>query len=74
MSLQNVRASRGMPFLRRGMRVHMTDSDRYGSIVSTRGDNLRIRIENSNQRVVRHPQWMMKYLDSSNNTIAEYQD
>ncbi|EGR4213362.1 hypothetical protein DDN60_12535 [Vibrio cholerae] len=73
MSMQSVRDGRGMPFLKRGMRVQSISTGKYGTVTSTNSAmNLNIRIDGEKHSGNYHPKWMLRYFDSHGALIAEY--
>lgn len=64
-----------MPFLKRGMKVECLDTGLFGKVLgANRSMNVNVRINDTNHRVNRHPQWQMRYYDSNDKIIAEYRD
>jgi hypothetical protein len=74
MGMAEVRKGRGMPFLKRGMRVQFTHNGMFGRISSTHGQSLRITLDGCNYSSIFHPKWMMRYFDEDGGVIAEYAD
>jgi len=61
MSMQAIRDYYKVP-AKRGGRVFLTLSGKYGTIVSARGHYLRIRCDGESKSSVYHPQWQVSYL------------
>ncbi|MGY5718897.1 hypothetical protein ACXHQ0_16745 [Vibrio antiquarius] len=75
MSMESVRVDRGMPFLKRGMRVYSTYSKQFGTITgANRSGNLNIRMDGERRSGNYHPQWQLQYFDDNGTVIAEYKD
>lgn len=71
--LKRVRESRGMPFLKRGMRVEHTHSGRKGVITAGNwSGNINVRFDGDKISQNCHPKWMMKYFDTEGKVIKEY--
>ena len=75
MTLDLVKKQRGLPFLKKGMRVELT----YGSIkkqgIIKGGNhcgNIDVLFEGQKKVDNCHPKWAIKYFDAQNNIIAEY--
>lgn len=73
-SIQDVRKWRGIPFIKRGMRVQHTHNGRNGRISSAHGLNLNITFDGDNFSTNCHPLWMMKYFDPAGKVIAEFKE
>ncbi len=73
MSLENVRRYRGMPFIKRGMRVLHTYNNRYGRISGSNwSGNLNITFDGDSHSTNCHPNFMMRYFNDDGDVIAEY--
>ncbi len=73
MNMRDFRKSRGMPFVKRGMRVLHTHNGRAGRISGANSSaNLNITFDGDSYSQNCHPYWMMKYFDANGKVIAEY--
>lgn len=73
--LESVKEGRGMPFLKKGMKVKSLHSGEEGVIVDgNRSMNLDIRMKGEKHTGNYHPQWQMAYYDEQDKLIAEYKD
>lgn len=73
MSLEYVKQSRGLDFIKIGMKVENTYSKKVGVIKKGNSSgNLDILFEGEKKAQNCHPTWAMKYFDENNNVIAEY--
>lgn len=71
MPLSRVREMRGMPFLKRGMRVEI--DGRTGRICSGNpSGNLNVRFDGENFTRNCHPYYKTRYFDKDGNIIKEY--
>ena len=72
-SLDYVRKSRGLGFIRKGMKVQSTYNLRFG-IVKGGNDSGNIDVLFDGIKKVQnyHPKWCMRYFDKKDNVIAEY--
>jgi len=68
MSMAFIRRHHGVP-AKRGMRVFYKHEGRYGTILSARGDYLRIRLDGDKWAGNYHPTWKLDYLDRDGNVI-----
>lgn len=74
-TMETFRKHRGMPFVKRGMRVYFAHYKRHGRVTSANASgNLNIRFDNETRTVSCHPCWMMDYLDEDGNVVASYRD
>ena len=72
-SLKNVKEKRGMPFLKRGMKVQSIHSGRFGVVTSGNwSGNINVRMDGDKLSGNYHPKWKMRYFDKAGNVIAEY--
>ena len=75
MKIADFRKSRGMPFVKRGMRVVHTHSGKKGRISGANSScNLNITFDGDNYSQNCHPWWMMQYFNEKGEIIAEYKD
>ncbi len=75
MSLESVRQSRDIPFLKRGMLVYSTHKKKFGVVTSAnRSGNLNIRMDGDKRPGSYHPQWQLQYLDDDGYLVAEYKN
>ena len=75
--LETVRRQRGLPFLKRGMRVELCYSTKrkQGYIVSgNTSGNIQVMFDGDKKSSNCHPRWAMTYYDSSGNIIAQFKD
>jgi len=75
MNLISVKTQRGLPFLKRGMKVELNYSGKTKSGVITGGNtsgNINVRFEGNNYSENVHPRWAIKYFDKMGNVIAEF--
>ena len=73
MTMNQVRKSRGMPFIKRGMRIYHSHNKRYGRISGANSSgNLNITFDGDNYSQNCHPHWKMKYFDADGKLIDEY--
>lgn len=73
MSIESVRKNRGLPFLKRGMRVQLNYSGKSKTGVVTGANeslNINIRFDGSKRSTNCHPRWAISYFDKDGNTIA----
>ena len=77
MNLEYVKKQRGLPFLRKGMRVELA----YGSTKkqgTVKGGNSSVNIDvlfdGEKRKVNCHPNWGIKYFDKKGMVIAEYSE
>ena len=74
-SLQYIRERRGLPFVKRGMRVEIAYKDKVKRGVITGANcsgNLNIRMDGHKHSSNCHPRWAIKYFDKEGNVIAEF--
>ena len=73
MKIKDFRVSRGMPFVKKGMRVYHIHNERYGRVSGVNNSqNLNITFDGDNYSVNCHPHWQMQYFDADGKLIAEY--
>jgi hypothetical protein len=70
MSLQDIRESRNMPFLKRGMRFTM--DGRAGRVTSSYSGGLRVKFDGMNFVRVVHPYWRMVYFNKDGSVAKDY--
>lgn len=75
--LDNLRKQRGLPFIKRGMKVEIS----YQNIIKTgvitganESCNLNVRFQGYKRSVNCHPKWRIKYIDDEGNVLAEFKD
>lgn len=70
-SLKDVKIMRGMPFLKRGMRVEV--DGKMGVVTSgNRSLNINVRLDGEKHSGNCHPKWQTRYFDKKGNVIADY--
>lgn len=75
MTMDYIRKSRGLPFLKRGMRVQFLHNGRFGKITGANiGGNINIRFDGDTFSQNCHPRWRMRYFDKEGNVIREFTD
>ncbi len=75
MTLEIIRKQRGIPFIKRGMKVFHHYNNKFGRIVSANSSgNLNIKFDNENYSVNCHPLWEMTYYSSDGNIIKTFRD
>lgn len=73
MTMDLIRKQKGMPFLKRGMRVLFTYNGKHGRISGANYcGNLNITFDGDNFSQNCHPQWKMQYFDKDGGLIKEY--
>jgi hypothetical protein len=73
MKMSDFRKSRGMPFVKRGMKVFSTYNNKHGVVTGANDSaNLNIKFDDCNFSQNYHPWWKIKYFDSDGSTIKEY--
>ena len=74
-SLAEVRKQRGLPFLKRGIRVFHTHNQKWGTITGgNNSGNINVRFDGESNACNCHPTWKMKYYDSEGKVIEEFND
>jgi hypothetical protein len=74
MSMKSVRLQRGIPFIKRGMRVFSNHSKRFGTITGTNDAcNLNIRFDGDKRSQNCHPYFKLVYFDDNGNIIKEFE-
>ena len=73
MGIEYVRKSRGMKFLKRGMRVHYVRDNEWGNITSTHGANLMIKMDGKNYSSNYHPYFMLDFYGKDGKLIYEHE-
>lgn len=70
-SLAYVKEQRGMPFIKRGMRVKV--DGQMGNVTSgNRSGNINVRFDDSKHPANCHPKWETVYFDKDGNVLADY--
>jgi len=72
--LSHIGKIRGIPFIKKGMRVFFTYSKKWGTITGTSGANLGVKFDGEDHNCVCHPTWMMQYYNADGKMIAEFKD
>ncbi len=73
--LEYIRTKRGLPFVKRGMRVELNYSGKTkkGVIIgANESGNLNVRFDGFKNTQNCHPFWAIKYFDEEGNVIKEY--
>lgn len=71
--MELVRKQRGLPFIKRGMRVKHTHNGKFGVIAgSNESGNINVRFDGERKSVNCHPLWKMQYFNTNGELIAEY--
>ena len=73
--LDYVRKRRGLPFIKRGMKVELNYSGKTKTGVITGANesgNLNVRFGGNKHSDNCHPRWAVKYIDDKGNTLAEF--
>jgi len=74
MSIGQVRKSRGLPFLKVGMRVFSTHNGKYGKVTGSNSSmNINVKFDGDNHTQNCHPLWKIAYLDIDGNEVARYE-
>ncbi|MCL5117030.1 MAG: hypothetical protein M1272_07770 [Firmicutes bacterium] len=71
-SLVLVREKRGLPFLKRGMRVMV--NGRMGHVTSGYGLNIMVRFDGLKFSQNCHPEWRTVYYDEEGTVVADFRD
>ena len=72
-SIKSIRKSRYMPFIKRGMRVLHTHTNRYGRITGgNESCNLQVKFDGDKYSQNCHPKFKMIYFDKKGNIIKSY--
>lgn len=72
-SLAYVKERRGMPFIKRGMRVKV--DGKMGSVTAgNRSGNINVRFDGFKHTENCHPKWETVYYDKEGNVIADYRE
>lgn len=75
MTMDDFRKLRGMPFVKRGMRVKDIYRNIEGRIAGANSScNLNVIFDGYNHSENCHPRWMMQYFDKNGTLIKEYKD
>jgi hypothetical protein len=75
MNLDYVKKTRGLDFVKKGMRVEQTEMKQSGVIVGgNRSGNIDVKFDGNKHTDNCHPTYMMKYFDDNGNVIKEYKD
>lgn len=77
MKLSYVKEQRGMPFIKRGMRVELVASSTVKAGRITGGNesgNINVRFDGESRSQNCHPKWNTRYFDNSGGVIAEFID
>ncbi len=75
--LDYIRERRGLPFVKRGMKVEVNYAGKTKTGVITGANdsgNLNVRFNGNKHSDNCHPRWAIKYFDSEGNTLAEFPD
>lgn len=73
MNLDYVKNTRGLSFVKVGMKVQSTYDGRFGVIKGgNNSGNIDILFDGDKHKSNCHPTWKMKYFDADDNVIAEY--
>jgi len=73
MTIQDIREKRNMPFLKVGMRVFSTHSNRYGIVTGANtSQNINVKFDGDKHTQNCHPHWKMKYFNKIGSLVAEY--
>ena len=75
MGIANVKVTRGLPFLKRGMKVYHHHNKRFGVITSGNDSrNINVRFDGDKFSVNCHPKWQIKYFDTDGKILADFHD
>ena len=75
MNLDYVKNQRGLPFVKRGMRVENTYNGKKGKITGGNSSgNIQVKFDGNKYSQNCHPTYMMKYFDEEGNLIKEFKD
>ena len=75
MTLEIVRKQRGIPFIKRGMKVYHHHNGKYGKITGANSSgNINVIFDDTNYSVNCHPLWEMTYYSSDGNIIKSFRD
>jgi hypothetical protein len=74
MSIAHIRKTRGLPFLKVGMRIESLHAGRKGKITSARNGYLKIMLDGDKHSGAYHPWWMIRYFDKEGNMLWEGRD
>ena len=75
MKLDYVKNQRGLPFVKRGMKVELNYGGETKKGVITGGNssgNINVRFDGNKHSDNCHPTWAITYFDSDGNTLAEF--
>ena len=71
--LNYIKNQRGLPFVKKGMKVQLTYNEKTGIIVGANlGGNLNVQFEGQKHYENVHPTWSIKYYDANGNILAEF--
>lgn len=72
-SLDYVKENRGLPFVKRGMRVEYTYNGKKGVITGGNSSgNINVRFDGQKHSENCHPRWKMIYFDKNGDLIKEF--
>lgn len=77
MNLNHVKNQRGLPFVKKGMRVEIItkDGSKAGKITGgNESGNIDVKFEGTKYSVNCHPKYNIRYFDNDGNVLAEFID
>ncbi len=73
MTIQDIREKRGMPWLKVGMQVFSTHSNRFGRVTGANASqNINVKFNGDNFTQNCHPHFKMTYFGKYGQKLAEY--